>query len=386
MALWRYIEEDSVSAWDGLATDEFLLADYGGRARTVPFEGTLRLYTYRPHCALVGRFQNLTAELNLDYCQHHDVQVSRRPTGGGAILMGPQQLGVCVTTGTHRQPWLANPVQAYHHFAAPLMDALQSLGIRAAFRPKNDLEVNGKKIAGLGVYYDPHGAILFHASLLVDLDIGLMLKVLNIPGEKYSDRVMIRSVRQRLTTISRELGRPVETGQVRRAVAQAFQRVLSIRLQPHPVQPEERAAIQTLAADKYQSQDWLYLHSPNQDMTGTALKKTPLGLLRIYIALAGPTIKNVLMAGDYFDYAETFRHLEGRLKWCPLEKTAVLSRIRETLATYPVSSASIKPEALAQVLTGAVLQAARSARVEHRFTYRGSCYYPGQNKKRTALP
>ncbi|RMG68526.1 MAG: lipoate--protein ligase family protein, partial [Calditrichaeota bacterium] len=313
MKLWRYIEEDGVSAHEGLAADEALLAAYGRQEQAAMFDGTLRLYTYRAHCALVGRFQNLSAEINLDYCRKHDIQVSRRPTGGGAILMGPAQLGVCAVISTHHRPELANPVQAYHYFAAPLIHALRALGIQAAFRPKNDLEVGGRKIAGLGVYYDPHGALLFHASLLVDLDIALMLRVLNIPGEKYRDRVMIRSVRQRLTTVSRELGQPLATDQVRRQVAAAFEQVLGIQLQDQPFGPAEKEAIAALARRKYLSPDWLYLQSPNLDMTGTAVKKTPLGLLRIYIALAGRTIKSVLIAGDYFDFAQTFRHLEGRL-------------------------------------------------------------------------
>ena len=61
-----------------------------------------------------------------------------------------------------------------------MIRALRELGIHAKFRAKNDLEVDGRKIAGLGVYYDASGAMMFHTSLLVDLDISLMLRVLEI--------------------------------------------------------------------------------------------------------------------------------------------------------------------------------------------------------------
>jgi lipoate-protein ligase A len=45
------------------------------------------------------------------------------------------------------------------------------MGTEAKFRSRNDLEVNGKKIAGLGVHVSATGDIQFHTSLLVDLDV-----------------------------------------------------------------------------------------------------------------------------------------------------------------------------------------------------------------------
>ena len=48
------------------------------------------------------------------------------------------------------------------------------MGIAASFRGKNDLEVAGRKIAGLGIHRDASGGLLFHASLLLDLDVALM--------------------------------------------------------------------------------------------------------------------------------------------------------------------------------------------------------------------
>ncbi len=373
MVPWRYIEEDQVSADYGLATDEFLMRYYPVQHPRP--EPTLRLYTYRSHCALVGRFQNMEAELHLENCRRLGVQIGRRPTGGGAILMGEDQLGVCLTLSTAPDPALAHPAEAYRRFSGPLIQALRELGIEARFRPKNDLEVNGRKIAGLGVYYDPHGALLFHASLLVDLDIPLMLKVLNIPREKYSDRVMIRSVRQRLTTVSRELGRKVSVGEIRTRIAGSFERLFQMTLQPTPISTEERAAIERLAREKYRREEWLFQNSPQADMTGMSLKKTPAGLLRVYIALKGETIKSVLITGDFLDHEAAFRHIESRLKWSPLDRASIESEVENALKAFPAQNQAAAPLP-AGAIAEAIWKAARSARMEHHFTYRGSCYYP----------
>ena len=91
MNTWRYIENNRVTASAGLAADE-VLATRVGTGTSLP---TLRLYTYQP-CALVGRFQTIENELNLDYCVKNKIPVNRRPTGGGAIIMGENQLGVAL--------------------------------------------------------------------------------------------------------------------------------------------------------------------------------------------------------------------------------------------------------------------------------------------------
>ncbi len=330
---------------------------------------TLRLYTYRSHCALVGRFQNLAAELNLANCAAEDIQIGRRPTGGGAILMGREQLGLCLTTSSAFDAALAKPREVYYRFAEPLIAALKTMGIQAAFRGKNDLQVNGKKIAGLGVYYDTAGAILFHTSLLVDLDIQLMLRVLNIPAEKYSDKVLVRSVRQRITTVSRELQQPISVGEVRQRVKESFQRTFGITLEEIPFSGTETARIEALAAEKYRNEMWLFQRSPQADMTGMSVKKTAAGLLRTYIGLKGDIIKSVLISGDFLETAPLFNEIETRLKWSPLDK----SHIRKTVAgVLSGSEVPLRPEEVVE----AIWQAARRARMENHFTYNGSCYYP----------
>ena len=78
---WRLLADDGAGAADGLALDEALLARYA--REEPPRPPTLRLYTYRTHCALIGRYQNLDAEVDLAACRETGTQVSRRPTGGG---------------------------------------------------------------------------------------------------------------------------------------------------------------------------------------------------------------------------------------------------------------------------------------------------------------
>ena len=112
MRYWRYIEEDLVAADYGLATDEFLMNTYSHAAE---HEATLRLYTYKDYCTLVGRFQNIHAELDLEAIRRNGFQYSRRLTGGGAIIMGQGQLGICLATADTFGS--ANTRELYHVFS-----------------------------------------------------------------------------------------------------------------------------------------------------------------------------------------------------------------------------------------------------------------------------
>ncbi len=373
---WRYIEEDNVSADYGLATDEFLMSYYP--VENPSPEPTLRLYTYRSHCALVGRFQNISAELNLANCTRDKVQIGRRPTGGGAIIMGAGQLGLCITTSSAFEWHGLRPGEIYERLSRPVIHALKNLGIDARFRPKNDLEVNGKKIAGLGVYNDVHGAILFHTSLLVDLDIPQMLRVLSIPAQKISDKALIRSVSQRITTVSREIKRTISVSEVRQRVKKQFESDFGIHLVERPVSAAERERIEHLAATKYRSEAWLFQRSPQADMTGMSLKKTPAGLLRIYMGLLGDTIKSVLITGDFLEHADLLNRIESQLKWRPLDKSRITGIVAEAFSRNGAAVAGLE----ATDVVEAIWEAALRAKTENHFTYRGSCYYPSlPNKK-----
>ncbi|HUJ76759.1 MAG TPA: lipoate--protein ligase family protein, partial [bacterium] len=194
---WRLVVEDAVDDAYGLAADDALTGRVG-RGLSGPL---LRLYTYRP-CALVGRFQTLENEVRLDRCALRGMAVNRRPTGGGAIVMGPDQLGVALMLPGGGSDVYAQARELMVRFSGGICRALADLGVEATFRGKNDIEVGGKKIAGLGIYRHPEGGLLFHASLLVGLDVPLMLDVLCSPFEKITDKE-IATVAARTSTVRR---------------------------------------------------------------------------------------------------------------------------------------------------------------------------------------
>ena len=343
------------------------MAGYGREAPPRP--PTLRLYTYADHAALVGRYQHLEAEVDLEACRSLGIEANRRPTGGGAIIMGRSQLGVAVVT---RAPAAERPRELLERYSAAIITGLGRLGLTAGFRGKNDLEVGGRKIAGLGLYLDGAGGLLFHASILADLDIAAMLAVLKVPAAKLGDKA-VALVSERVTTVSRETGRDLDGPLLREVIARGFAEAVGVELEPASPDKEERRHADRLLATKYTTDEWLSQRSPQPDATATAVFKTPAGLVRLYLSMHGDTIKSVLFTGDLNDLPAGLVRLEAALCWKRLDEQSLTSAVAATLDDEAVAS-GIEPEALVTALLEAGGRATTRDLVAPRRV--GSCYFP----------
>ena len=351
MNTWRYIENNHVTASAGLAADEVLATRVGSGAS----QPTLRLYTYKP-CALVGRFQTIENELNLDYCAQKKIPVNRRPTGGGAIIMGEGQLGVALAIPGKSDESYASVRERMAQFSQGIISGLNTLGIDVEFRRKNDLEVNGKKIAGLGLHKTATGGLLFHASLLVDLDVAFMLNVLQTPFEKISDKD-ISSVAERTTTIQRENLNPITLNEVRRTVLNGYKTAFGVNIELSDFSHEEKDEIRQLEKDKYMDSDWIFQSTNVADAIGKSMIKTEGGLLDIRIVLAGKMIKSAYIGGDFFTSEHAIADLEQSLRWHSSQDKSLKKTLTQVYKRWSGDLTNFPMESLIKGLMSAIQKA-----------------------------
>ena len=352
MTTWNTIQEDNVTGSYGLAADETMARRVGLGTSAA----TLRLYTYGP-CALVGRFQTVENEIHVEACQKNNIPINRRPTGGGAIVMGDGPLGVALTLPGTGQDTYNRAREMMARFSQGVVRGLASLGVEASFRGKNDIEVGGRKIAGLGIYRDGSSGLLFHCSLLVHLDMEMMLTYLNTPFEKISDKA-IAAMESRLTTVVRETGRPVTLEEARQALAQGYAQTFGVSLNPATFTPSELSDIRVLETNKYNTRDWVYQQADVPDAMGSAKLKTAQGLLDVRVTLAGQTIKAAYVGGDFFAAESAVADLEGHLKWHSTQPEAIKATLEKVFAKRRDELAGLPLEPLADTLALAIRQAA----------------------------
>ena len=345
---WRLLADDGAGAAEGLALDEALMSRYARDEPDCP--PTLRLYSYRDHCALIGRYQNLEAEVDLAACRRTGTEVSRRLTGGGAIVMGSGQLGIAYVDRARTDQ---RPRETIEELSAALVAGCARLGIPASFGGKNDLEVGSRKIAGLGLYVDSAGAMLFHASVLADLDVAFMLQVLQIPAAKLADRATAGGERADHDRLGRDR-RPARRRDSSTVIADGFATTFGVSLEPATPDRQEQAHAVALAASRYRSQSWLSERSVAADASGSSLLKTPAGLARIYLATHGDLVKSVMVAGDFNELPPALVAMESGLRWRRLEHDAILAVVARSQAA---DALGVAPERLA----AAVMEAGRQA-------------------------
>ena len=363
MSTWRYIKNDDVSASAGLAADE-VLANRAGAGTSLP---TLRLYTYKSHCALVGRFQTIKNELNLEYCTKNSIPVNRRPTGGGAIIMGQDQLGVALVIPGKSDETYASVRERMAQFSQGIISGLATLDIQVEFRRKNDLEVNGKKIAGLGLHKTSTGGLLFHGSLLVGLDVPFMLNVLKTPFEKISDKE-IATVSERTTTIRRELcessrlAQSLRINEVRRIILNGYKTAFDTNIQLGDFSNEEIDEICQLEKDKYMDTDWIFQTTDVLDSMGKSIFKTDDGLLDVRIVLAGKMIKSAYIGGDFFTSEHAIADLEQSLRWHSSQEKSIKDTLIQVYKRWSGDLANLPMESILKAMTSAIQKAEIMAR------------------------
>ena len=87
-------------------------------------------------CIVVGKNQNTTEEVNQKFCDDNGIKIVRRVSGGGAVYHDLNNLNYTIISNgrSGEEIWF----QIIFH--KPVLDALDSLGVKAEFTGRNDLE------------------------------------------------------------------------------------------------------------------------------------------------------------------------------------------------------------------------------------------------------
>jgi lipoate-protein ligase A len=337
--IWRLLDTGVRTAAENMALDEVLLTARSQKG--VP--DTLRFLQFSPPSALVGYHQAVEQEIRISYCRERGIHINRRLTGGGGLFFDESQLGWEIIASQEDPRFPRQIEKLYERICQGAIRGLEKLGIRAAFRPKNDIEVSGRKISGTGGT-SMGGAFLFQGTLLVDFDVETMLRALRIPTEKLRDKE-IASVRERVTCLAWELGRVPPLAHIKAALAEGFAETFGISLEPGPLTPLEEELL-ARRLPYFQSEEWIYgIRRPlDQRREVWALYKSPGGLIRTALIVSAGRIREALITGDFFAYPRrAILDLEARLKGAPADIDAVRSIIERFFAEETVRIPGVTP-------------------------------------------
>lgn len=345
---FRLLSELSVDDQSGLSVDD-ALARSACDTETV----TLRLYTYQS-CALAGRFQHIEDEINKVRCDELHIPVNRRPTGGGSIIMGPDQLGVALVVPPSSGLIGRSSATLMSSCARGILRAMTDLGAHAEFRGKNDLVISGRKIAGLGIYQAPGGGILFHASVLLDIDIRFMLMVLRTAFENAPDQGF-NAVSKRITTLRDQISAEMSMSELIEAVRSGYEKEFSMPLKPGSLSHAERLMADRLAVGQYSTRQWVHQSvSRIRDKVGRYQLRTEGGTLDVRAIVANGTVKSVFLNGDFVASENAICDLETSLRWHIRDEVALNNTITRSHLKYRQFWDPIEAKDIACAVRGAI--------------------------------
>ncbi len=262
---------------------------------------TIRFLRFPP-TALIGRHQALSREVRLDYCRANRVGVVRRITGGGAIYFDEGQLGweLVFQRTTLGIASLGDLARAICEAAAA---GLNRLGVAAKYRPRNDIEVDGRKISGTGGFFD-EDTLFYQGTVLVDMNPAHMVAALNVAKAKLEKR-SLDSAAQRVVTLKELLGRAPDIPAIQQALVAGFAERLGIAPQWGAITAEEEALAARHHDEEIGTDAFVHeIDDPGTDASVRSGSHTGAGgTVTAYLRLEGAgeqRIREALVTGDFF--------------------------------------------------------------------------------------
>ncbi|MDD2293903.1 MAG: lipoate--protein ligase [Bacteroidales bacterium] len=285
------IIDNTTDPYWNLAAEEYLLTSFS--------QPVFRLWR-NDKAVIVGKNQNTLAEINLDFIHSNHIPVVRRLSGGGAVF---HDLGNINFTFIDTKIEGEDTGNMFKRFTAPILAALNSIGVKAYLEGRNDLLIDSRKFSGNAICIHKnrilqHGTLLFSSSMN-DLSGAL----LNRP-EKFKGKA-VKSNRSRVTNISEHLTKNMDIGEF----VLFLKEYIGSEMEQYRYSEQDISAINDLAQSRYRQDSWNFGSSPKYDFTKVV--KLPSGLLEIYMNVKRGVIAKIEIKGDYFFKAPTEEFCEA---------------------------------------------------------------------------
>jgi len=205
----------------------------------------------------LGYHQIYAATFNRAECERRQLPVYRRRLGGGATYLDANQLFYQCVFHHSRLPVLLKKI--YQRLLAAPVATLRRLGLHAALRDLNEVEAEGRRIAGIGGGRIGEASVVV-GNILFDFDYAAMAHVWNAPSQSFRE-LAAQTLQEHVTTLT-HLRVKVSMAAVERILIEEFARCLK-----RPVIAGDLTAAEETHARKLAtlmtSAEYLNLHREN---------------------------------------------------------------------------------------------------------------------------
>lgn len=305
---------------------------------------TVRFMRFPP-TVLIGRHQVLADEVHVERCRAEGVGLVRRVSGGGAIYLDEGQVGWELVFARSTLPGASLGDHARMICEAVALGLSRRFAITARFRPRNDIEVEGRKLCGTGGYF-AGDTLVYQGTVLVDMDAARMARLLNIPAAKL-EKHGVEGAASRVVTLKELLGFAPPVEAVHAAVLEGLAAGLGIEAVPDAMTPEEGPLTRKLHDEEIGTDAFVLGEVlPRGEDVLTGEHRAPGGTVRAHLRLEGSSdtrrIREVLITGDFFIAPpRAVLDLEAHLRGVPV--SGIAAEAERFFARSPIAMLSLTP-------------------------------------------
>lgn len=289
----------------------FFLAMEEWAAKNLPACDYFFCWQVKP-TVIIGRNQNLEAEVNLDYCHRHSIEVYRRRSGGGCVYADMHNIMMSYITPSEK---VATTFSRYTSMVAAM---LRSLGIEAEATGRNDIVIDGRKVSGNAFYHLP-GRSIVHGTMLYDTDLRHMANAIT-PSRSKLESKHVQSVEAHITTLKRYL-----TLDIDRFRDYAISQLTDSELMLTEAQIAEIEAIE----QSYYRSEWLAGRRSGTPRT-TRRRIDGVGEFSTAVNIRDGIIEDVNIEGDFFLLSDLDSSLLDRMRGVRYERGAIKEALAAT--------------------------------------------------------
>lgn len=279
----KYIANDSLDPRYNLALEEWVLEN---------LKDDIYILLWRnDNSIIIGRNQNTAQEINQAYVDEHEINVVRRPTGGGAVYHDLGNLNFSILTDAE------NAVDInFELYTQPVLRALETMGVPVELKGRNDILIEGKKCTGLAQRIS-NKRLLHHGAMLFDTNLNTLSKALNVRRDKMESKG-VKSTVSRVTNIKPYMQVDVDVLGFRDLLKKEMFHEYD-EIPEYTLSKEELAAVDELKRTKYDTWEWNYGRSPKTNFQNDR-RFEGAGVLDVRLQVESGVIKEAVFFGDFF--------------------------------------------------------------------------------------
>jgi lipoate-protein ligase A len=262
---WRLIHSGFQTGAMNMALDEvFLQAVSTGLSQPI-----LRFYRWKPATVTIGYSQSIFADIDLQLCERHGLDVVRRSTGGRAVLHD-NEVTYSVIAPIDYGPFSISLIESYRLISKILQQALLTLGLRAELVPgksslgtsnqskavcfsapsQYELVIDNRKIAG-SAQKRSGKAFIQHGSIPLDMDLALLKKILKVEQDTKKAAPL-----DKVGWLNHWTSRPLQIKEIESKISEEFSKLLNIQWDFSNPSHLELAKAKELSQQRYGNRSW----------------------------------------------------------------------------------------------------------------------------------